>query len=139
MGACQYLRKFIRHFSAIATPLHGLTKAKIQFDWQSAHEKTFKLLKKKISEAPVLALPNLQRTFEVETDASDYAMGAILIQDGKSVEYQSELFTGAVQNYSTYDKEFYALYQAIKHGRVYLLGKEIVAHFNHKPLEYLHV
>ena len=95
-------------------------------------------MKKKISEMPILALPNLQRTFEVKTDASDYAMGAMLIQDGKSVEYKSELFSGVIKNYSTYDKEFYSLYQAIKHWRVYLLGKEIVVHSGHKPFEYLH-
>ena len=95
-------------------------------------------MKKKILEAPVLALPNLQRTFEVEIDASDYVLGAVLIQDGKPVEYKPELFSGAIKNYPTYDKEFYSLYQAIKHWRVYLLGKEVIVHSDHKPLEYLH-
>ena len=66
MGACQYLHKFIRHFLTYAAPLHGLTKVKVQFMWGRAHEEDFQLLKKKISEAPVLALPNLQRTFKVE-------------------------------------------------------------------------
>nr|ABD63115.1 hypothetical protein 18.t00011 [Asparagus officinalis] len=93
MGACQYLRKFIRYFSTYVAPLHSLSKAK--------------------------------RTFEVETDASSYAMGAVLIQNEKPVEYHSEMFTVAIQNYPTYDKEFYALYQAIKHWRVYLLAKEM--------------
>ncbi|KAL6146488.1 hypothetical protein ACLB2K_057167 [Fragaria x ananassa] len=55
-------------------------------------------------------------------------MGAVLLQDGKPVEYYSELFTGSIRNYPTYDKEFFALYQAIKHWRVYLLGKEVVVH-----------
>ena len=62
----------------------------------------------------------------------------MLIQDGKLVEYHSDMFTSAIQNYPTYDKEFYALYQAIKHWRVYLLGKEMVVHSDHKPLEFLH-
>lgn len=138
MGACQYVRKFIRDFSTYAAPLHGLTKAGPKFEWSEKHEEAFQLLKRKISEAPVLALPSLQRPFEVETDASTYAMGAVLLQDGKPVEYYSELFTGSIRNYPTYDKEFYALYQAIKHWRVYLLGKEVVVHSDHKPLEYLH-
>ncbi|XP_020254137.1 uncharacterized protein LOC109831212 [Asparagus officinalis] len=59
-----------------ASPLHSLTKVKVQFEWGRMHEEAFQLLKRKISEAPVLALPNLQRTFEVESDASSYAMGA---------------------------------------------------------------
>ena len=87
LGACTYLHKFIRHFSTIAGPLHSLTGAKDKFEWEMNHEKAFQLLNRKISEAPVLALPNLQRTFEVETDASDYAMGGVLWQDGKPVEY----------------------------------------------------
>ena len=110
MGACTYLRKFIWHFSTIAGPLHALTGAKAKFVWEEGHEKSFQLLKKKTTEAPVLALPNLQRTFEVETDASQYALGAVLLQDGKPVEYHSELFTTTIQNYPPYDREFYALY-----------------------------
>ena len=86
LGACTYLRKFIWHFSTIAGPLHALTGTKAKFVWEEGHEKSFQLIKKKITEAPVLALPNLQRTFEVETDASQYALGAVLLQDGKPVE-----------------------------------------------------
>ncbi|CAL8120214.1 unnamed protein product [Prunus armeniaca] len=95
------------------------------------------LLKRKITEAPVLALPNLQRPFEVEADASNYAMGAVLFQDGKPVAYHSEMFSGPVLNYPTYDKELYAMHQAVKHWRAYLLGKEVVVHSDHKPLQFL--
>ncbi|TXG50795.1 hypothetical protein EZV62_023319 [Acer yangbiense] len=137
IGACQYLRKFIRHFSQIAAPLHSLTKANQRFEWTKKHGETFQLLKRKISEAPVLALPNLQRPFEVEADASNYALGAVLFQDGKPVAYHSEIFDGPVLNYPTYDKELYALHQAVKHWRVYLLGKEVVVHSDHKPLQFL--
>ncbi|KAI5316881.1 hypothetical protein L3X38_036588 [Prunus dulcis] len=92
------------------------------------------LEKVQITEAPVLALPNLQKPFEVEADASNYAMGAILFQDGKLVTYHFEMFSGPVLNYPTYDKELYAMHQAVKHWRAYLLGKEVVVHSDHKPL-----
>ncbi|XP_038973019.1 uncharacterized protein LOC120105044 [Phoenix dactylifera] len=137
MGACQYLRKFIRNFSILASSLHALTKANQKFEWTSKHEDTFLLLKRKISEAPVLALPNLQRPFELEADASGYAMGAVLLQEGRPVAYHSEMFQGAQKNYPTYDKELLALHQAVKHWRVYLLGKETVVHTDHRPLQYL--
>ncbi|VVA37284.1 PREDICTED: Retrovirus-related Pol poly from transposon, partial [Prunus dulcis] len=137
IGACQYLRKFIRHFSQIAAPLHSLTKANQKFEWSRNHEESFQLLKRKITEAPVLALPNLQRPFEVEADASNYAMGVVLFQDGKLVAYHSEMFSGPVLNYPTYDKELYAMHQAVKHWRAYLLGKEVVVHSDHKPLQFL--
>ncbi|KAL6208606.1 hypothetical protein ACLB2K_019555 [Fragaria x ananassa] len=79
------------------------------------HEESFQLSKQKITEAPVLALPNLQKAFEVEADASNYAMGAVLLQDRKPIAYHSEMFSGPILNYPTYDKELYALHQAVKH------------------------
>ena len=57
----------------------------------------------------VLALPNLQQPFKIETDASSYAMGAVLMQQKKPICYHSEKFSQAVINYPTYDKELYAL------------------------------
>lgn len=135
MGACQYLRKFIQNSSLVASPLHSLTKANQAFVWTNEHEDTFLLLKRKISEAPVLALPDLQKPFEIEADASGYAMGVVLMQEGRPVAYHSEMFQGATKNYPIYDK--LALHQAVKHWRVYLLGKETVVHTDHRPLQYL--
>ncbi|CAL9018893.1 unnamed protein product, partial [Prunus brigantina] len=119
------------------SPLHSLTKANQKFEWSRNHEESFQLLKRKIIEAPVLALPNLQKPFEVEADASNYAMGAVLFQDGKPIAYHSEMFSGQILKYPTYDKELYAMHQAVKHWRAYLLGKEVVVHSDHKPLQFL--
>jgi len=94
-------------------------------------------LKEKISTAPVLALPDLQRPFEIQTDASDYAMGVVLTQHGKPICYHSETFNPAVVNYPTYDKELYALAQSVKKWKHYLMGKETVIHTDHQPLQYL--
>lgn len=60
------------------------------------HEDTFKLLKRKILEASVLALLNLQKQFDVETNTSNYALGEILKQDGKPIEYYSKMFQAIV-------------------------------------------
>ncbi|CAL8152321.1 unnamed protein product [Prunus armeniaca] len=57
--------------------------------------------------------------------------------DGKPVAYYSEMFSGPILNYTTNDKELYAMHQAVKHWRAYLLGKEIVVHSDHKPLQFL--
>ena len=115
MGACQYLRKFIRNFSLFAAPLHKFTKAGKSFTWNQTQEEAFQLLKRKITTAPVLTLPNLQQPFELETDASSHAIRAVLLQGGKPVAYHSEMFQGGVKNYPTYYKELYALHQAVKH------------------------
>jgi len=76
--AAQYWRNFISNFSSIAAPLHALTGLKKVFQWGGKHQKAFDTLKEKISTTPVLALPDLQRPFEIQIDASDYAMGAVL-------------------------------------------------------------
>lgn len=137
MGACQYLCTFIYHFSILASPFHALMKANKKFEWISKHDDTFFLLKKKISKTPILALPDLQKPFELDVDASEYAMSAVLMQDGQPIAYHSQLFQGAQKNYPTYDKELFALYQVVKHWCVYLLGKETIVHTNHHPLQYL--
>jgi hypothetical protein len=88
--------------------------------------KIFDALKEKISSAPVLSLPDLRYPFEIQIDASNYAMGAILLQYGKPICFHSENFNGVVINYPTYDKELYALVQSVKKWKHYLLGKKLL-------------
>ena len=111
LGAVQYWRKFISGFSSIAAPLHVLTSIKEIFQWGGKHQRAFDTLKERISTGRVLTLPDLQQPFEIETDASGFAMGAVLMQGRKPVCYHSETFSTAVSNYLTYDKELYALVQ----------------------------
>jgi hypothetical protein len=137
MGATQYWRKFIAKFSLIAAPLHVLTSVKRGFHWGGSQQKDFDTLKVNISTTHVLTLPDVQHSFEIETDASDYAMGAVLMQHIKPICYHSETFTTTVINYPTYDKEMYALVQSVKKWKHYLMGKETIIHIDHQPLHYL--
>jgi hypothetical protein len=107
------------------------------FQWEGNKQKSFDTLKGKISTAPVLALSNLQQPFEIETDASGYAMGVVLMQYRKPICYHSETFNQVVVNYPTYDKELYALVQSVNKWKNYLLGKETIIHTDHQPLQYL--
>jgi hypothetical protein len=86
----------------------------------------------------VLVLPNLQNPFKVGTDGSVYAMGVVLMQGGRPVYYHFEVFHGVVLNYPTHDKEIYALVQAIKKWKHYLMGKETIIYIDHQSLQYLH-
>jgi hypothetical protein len=107
------------------------------FQWEGKKQKYFDTLKEKISTAPVLPLSNLQRPFEIKTDASRYTMGAVLMQYRKPICYHSESFNQSVVNYPTYDKELYALVQSINKWNHYLLGKETIIHTDHLSLQYL--
>jgi len=122
----------------IAAPLHALIGLNKVFQWGGKEKKAFDTLKEKISTALVLAFPYLQRPFEIETDASDYAMGVVLMQHGKPICYHSKTFNSAIVSYPTYDKELYALVQSVKKWKHYLLGKETIIHIDHRPLQYLH-
>jgi hypothetical protein len=137
LGAVQYWTRFISNFSFITDPLRALTIVKNTFQWGGKQQKSFHTLKEKISSAPVLALPNIQQPFEIETDARGYAMDAVLMQYHKPICYHSENFNQAIVNYPTYDKELYALVQSIKKWKHYLLGKETIIHTDHQPLQYL--
>lgn len=137
LGATQYWRKFIANFSSITTPLHALTSVKKVFHWGNVLYKSFHALKQKIISAPVLSLPNLRQPFEIQMDASDYSMGAVLMKHGKPISFHCEIFNGVVTNYPTYDKELYALVQSVKKWKHYLMGKETIIHTDHQPLQYL--
>ena len=95
-------------------------------------------MKEKNSTALVLALLDLENPFEIETDASDYAMGAVLMQYSKPICYHSKTFISAVVNHPTYDKKLYALVQSVKKWKHYLMGKETIIRTDHQPLQRLH-
>ncbi|KAI5338801.1 hypothetical protein L3X38_018073 [Prunus dulcis] len=132
----QVLKVLGTNLLQLNAPLHSLTKANQKFEWSRNHEESFQLLKRKITKVLILALLNLQTPFEAEADASNYVMGAVLFQDGKPIAYRFEMLSALVLNYSTYGKELYAMHQAVKHWKAYLLGKKDF-HSDHRPLQFL--
>ena len=85
----------------------------------------------------MLTLLDLQQPFEVETDSSDYAIGAVLTQHEHLVAYHSETLSDTVQKYPTYEKEMYPIVQACWQRKHHILGKEMVIHTDHRPLQFL--
>ena len=84
------------------------------FVWGAAQEEAFTVLKDKLTHAPLLQLPNFYKTLELECDASGIGLGGVLLLDGKPVAYFSEKLSGPSLNYSTYDKELYALVRTLE-------------------------
>lgn len=77
-------------------------------------EHAFTALKGKLTHVPILVLPNFTKSFEIECDASNVGIRAVLMQEGHLIAYFSEKLNEGVLNYSTYDKEFYALVRALQ-------------------------
>ena len=137
-GLSSFYRKFIHNFSGISTAMMDTVKKQHKvFHWTTEAEKSFNLLKHKITEQPILVLPDFQKTFQVKCDASRYAVGGVLSQDDRPVAYYSEKLDDVKLKYSTYDKEFYAVIQALKRWRHYLIPKEFVLYSDNHTLQFV--
>lgn len=105
IGLAGYYKKFIEDFSKIAKPLTKLTKKTVKFEWTTEQQNAFGTLKGKFMTAPVLKYTDFAQEFIVTTDASDYAIGAVLSQgevgNDRPIPYASRIFSQAEQNYNT--------------------------------------
>jgi len=81
LGLANYYRRFIENFAAIARPLHDLVKKDKKWDWTEKQEKAFRELKERFTKEPVLAAPDINKKMRMEVDASDYAMGGVLLME----------------------------------------------------------
>ena len=79
VGLAGFYRWFVRDFSSIAAPLHELTKKGIPFSWGTAQDVAFTILKDKLTHAPLLQLPDFNKMFELECDASGIGLGVVLL------------------------------------------------------------
>ena len=137
LGLAGFYRRFVQDFSTIAAPLNELTKKGVCFSWSTAQENAFNMLKDKLTHAPLLQLPDFNKTFELECDASGIGLGGVLLQEGKPIAYFSEKLSGPILNYSTYDKELYALVRTLETWQHYLWPKEFVIHSDHESLKHI--
>ena len=137
MGLAGYYRKFVRHFSIIAKPLTDLLKKDQLFIWTSAHESAFSVLKQALCSTPVLALPDFNLPFHIETDASGIGIGAVLQQNGHPIAFISKALSPKNQGLSIYEKEYLAILLAVEQWRHYLLQGEFFIHTDHRSLVHL--
>ena len=115
--------------------MNDLVKKNVVFKWGDMQENAFNELKKKLTNASLLVLPNFDKTFEIECDASGLGIGAVLMHDGKLM-YFSEKLNGATLKYPTYDKELFVVH--ILHvPQHHLWPREFVIHFDHENLKYV--
>lgn len=114
LGLAGYYRKFAKNFVVMAKPLTELLKKGSLFVWTHTHSVAFSALKEALVSAPVLALPNFERPFQIQTDACDRGVGAVLLQDGHPLAFVSKALGPRTRGLSMYEKEYLAILVAVE-------------------------
>jgi transposase InsO family protein len=121
LGFANYFRQFIRDYATIAAPLHELVHMKKFGDkWTDLHRACFEAIKLALANAPTLKMPDFQSPFEVIVDASNVAIGAVLVQQDRPVAYESKKLTDTQKRWTTTERELWAAVHALKTWRCYL-------------------
>ena len=136
MGLIGYYKKFVKGYGQIAALLTGLLK-KDSLCWSKEAKLAFHQLKDAMVHPPMLALPNFDQPFVVECDASGRGIGAVLMQNGRSIAYHSQALKGENLALSTYEKKLLALVIAVKRWRTYLVGRPFTVKTDQQSLKYL--
>jgi hypothetical protein len=124
LGLVNYYRRFIKGYSARATPLTDLLKKNKAWEWSKKCQEAFEDLKKAVTEEPVLGLPDHTKPYEIHTDASDFAIGGVLMQEGHPIAYESRKLNDTERRYTVQEKEMTAIIHCLRTWRHYLLGSK---------------
>ena len=137
-----WYRKFIPDFASIAKPLFELTKKDAEWNWTKECQTAFEKVRDALVSKPVLAVADPNKSYILHTDASDHAMGAILMQEDENGEahpiaYASKTFNDAQRNYDTTEREALAIVWALQHFNTYCEGHRYTLLTDHAALSYI--
>ena len=141
LQTCSWYKKFMPNFASISKPLSDLLKKNKKWKWSEEEQQSFDKLKLLLVSPPILQQVKEDEGFFLKTDASNYAIGAVLLQGEKDkehpIEYASRLLNPAERNYSTTEREALAVVWAIDKYRGYIEGALVTVLTDHQPLKWL--
>ena len=146
VGFCNYYNRFLKDFSAVAKPLYALGPKKVPFKWDEEEENSYQQLKAMLTSPPVMAYPREVGPWILDTDASGFAMGAVLaqmqpneegVQEERVIAYGSKVFQGRQQRYCTRRRELLSVVHFVNMFRPYLYGRFVTIRTDHASLRYL--
>lgn len=140
LGFGNYFRKFVQGYSKLVLPLTTLTKKGVPFTWTRECTEAFQGVIWNLTNAPTLKLADPKLPYEVICDASNVALGAVLMQEGHPIAFESRRLTQAEQGYTVGERELLAIIHALRVWRCYLEGcQKLTIVTDHKPISYLDV
>ncbi|GFV04932.1 retrovirus-related Pol polyprotein from transposon 297 [Trichonephila clavipes] len=116
-----WYQKFIPHYADICEPLHQLKKKGAKFNWSTEVQDAFNKVKRALTEAPVLQLPNFQEQFNLFTDACWVGIGAVLNQNHRPIAFASRTLNKAERNYTVTERDCLAVIWALNKFKTYIL------------------
>ena len=136
LGMCQYLSKFCHNLSETVLPLRDLTREDYAFLWSNKHESAFNSAKKLIASATALRYYDAALPVTLQVDASEDAIGGVLLQNDQPVCFTSHTLNSMEKTYAQIEKECLAIVSCMDKWHQYLYGKhDITVHTDHQPLE----
>jgi len=140
LGITGYYRKFVKDYAKVAQPLTKYLKKGMKVNTNDpSYIQAFEKLKRIITESPVLKYPDYKKKFQLVTDASDFAIGAVLQQDEHPICFASRTLNEHERNYSTTEKELLAIFWSVNYFRPYIYGAKFDLLTDHQPLKWLFV
>ncbi len=127
LGLASYYHKFINNFAKIATPLTNFLKKSFgTYEWDEACNEAFETLKGILMKAHVLKLPDFDKDFEIHSNAFDFAIRRVLVQNGRLVAFESKKLSETKQRWPTHEKEMWAMIHCLKTWGHYISSKDVV-------------
>jgi hypothetical protein len=115
LGLASYYRKFIKNFVKMAAPLTNLLKKSFRtYEWDGTCDEAFETLKGILVKAPVLKLPDFDKDFEIHFDASDFATGGVLVQEGRPMAFENKKLSETERRWPTHEKEMWVVIHCLK-------------------------
>jgi hypothetical protein len=137
LGLVSYYRKFIKNFTKIAAPLTNLLKkSAMTYEWEGACDKAFETLKGILEKALVLKLPDFDKDFEIHSDASNFVIGGVLVQEGRPVVFESKKLNKTKRRWPTHEKEMWVVIHCLKTWGHYIGSKDVVVWTDNMTLKY---
>ena len=162
LGLFNYYRTFVKGYAKTAEPLTNLTKKGVKWNWTKEHQEAFETLKENLIKAPILAYANINDDYIIDCDASDYAIGSVLVQRQKvkvplneddntwtsedqfrwetkevAIAYSSRKLSDRERKYACIDREGLCIFHAFKAFYEYVYGRHVTVRTDHAPLQYI--